>query len=378
MRLPSAVRRPPSAEPHFVRFQRYDIVRTMSPKRTLLLAAALAAFLVFAAMPAAAADAAGHFRRVVFAPASPAAGRPVLFTASGFRTPGLLKWDMGDGTVLVTGGQAAPGDEATLSYVYAVAGTYLVKVFDDGGRDPVPATAVVVEVSAAAAPPPPTAPPGQEPGPAEPAPPTRAEAPPAAAPQPPAASSAEAPVAAAPVEPTPDEDALAPRSRGGRPFIKLGPFAGWFQPRDAWVRKIYGDGGMLYGARVGLHLWKGFYLWIGAAHVRLAGATTLTGETTAMTLLPASAFLRFHATLGFLRPYAGIGYTYLGFLETSSLGETRDWVGNVAYEAGLEVRLHRHLFLDLGARYDELRVSPTGFEVDLGGLQGGAALLLSF
>lgn len=348
---------------------------------TRLFANAVAALLAAAAVPAAAADAAGHFRRVVFAPASPTAGHAVLFTASGFRTPQLLKWDMGDGTVLVTGGHAAPGDDATLSYVYAAAGTYLVKVFDDGGKDPVPATAVVVEVSAVAgeAPPAASAAPVPEPRPAEPAPPTRVDAPPAAAPEPPAAKSADAPpVAAVPAAPAPDEDMPAPRSRGGQPFIKLGPFAGWLQPRDAWVKRIYGDGGMLYGARIGLHLWKGFYLWLGAAHARLAGATTLTNESTAMTLLPASAFLRFHVALGFLRPYAGVGYTYLGYLEASSLGETRGWVGNVAYEAGLELRLHRHLLVDIGARYDELRVAPTGFEIDLGGLQGGASLLISF
>ncbi len=347
---------------------------------TRLFAPALAAFLAAVAVPAAAADAAGRFRSVTFAPQSPAAGRPVRFTASGFRTPGLLKWDMGDGTVLLAGGPAAPGGEATLSYVYAHAGTYLVKVFDDGGKDPAPATAVVVEVSAPGGEAPPAAAPAAAPSvsrTAEPAPAARAEAPPAATP-PPEAKSAEAPVAAAPAGPAPDEPLPAPRSRGGRPFIKLGPFAGWYQPRDARVRNIYGDGEMLYGGRIGLHLWKGFYLWIGAAHARLVGATTLTRETTAMTLLPASAFLRFHVSLGFLRPYAGVGYTYLGFLETSSLGETRGWVGNVAYEAGLEVRLHRHLLADIGARYDELRVSPTGFEIDLGGLQGGAALLISF
>jgi hypothetical protein len=342
---------------------------------TKLSAAALAASLFVAAMPAAAADAAGHFRRVVFAPQSPAAGRPVLFTASGFRTPGLLKWDMGDGTVLVSGGRAAPGEDAELSHVYAAAGTYLVKVFDNGGADPVPATAIVVEVSVAPSAPPPAS--ASLPGGT--ATPPRAEAPPAAAPaRPEAAKSAEPLVAAAPAAQVAVAAVPPPRSRGARPFIKLGPFAGWFQPRDAWVRQIYGDGGMLYGARIGLHLWKGFYLWIGAAHSRLVGATTLTGGSTAMTLLPASAFLRFHATLGFLRPYAGAGYTVLGFREASPLGETKGWGGNVAYEAGLEIRLHRHLLLDLGARYDELRVSPTGFEIDLGGLQGGAALLLSF
>jgi hypothetical protein len=34
--------------------------------------------------------------------------------------------------------------------------------------------------------------------------------------------------------------------------------------------------------------------------------------------------------------------------------------------------------LDLAVRYDMIKVNPTGFEIDLGGLQAGVALLVSF
>ena len=73
-------------------------------------------------------------RRVTFSPAAPAAGQPMLFTASNFRTPNLLKWDMGDGTVLTSGGKASRGEEATMSYAYAAPGQYLVKVYDEAAR----------------------------------------------------------------------------------------------------------------------------------------------------------------------------------------------------------------------------------------------------
>ena len=72
---------------------------------------------------------------MTFTPAAPAAGQPLLFTAVNFRTPNLLKWDMGDGTVLTSGGKTSRGEDATLSYAYAAAGQYLVRVFDEGGKD---------------------------------------------------------------------------------------------------------------------------------------------------------------------------------------------------------------------------------------------------
>ena len=85
------------------------------------------------AAPAAAVQALAENRRVTYSPAAPVAGQPLLFTASNFRTPNLLKWDMGDGTVLTSGGKAEAGQEVTMSYAYATAGQFQVRVYDDGG-----------------------------------------------------------------------------------------------------------------------------------------------------------------------------------------------------------------------------------------------------
>ncbi len=87
-------------------------------------------------------------RSVTFSPAVAAAGQPLLFAAANFRTPNLLKWDMGDGTVLTSGGKTSRGEAATLSYAYAAAGQYQVRVFDEGGKDGLPPVAVLVTVSA--------------------------------------------------------------------------------------------------------------------------------------------------------------------------------------------------------------------------------------
>jgi len=98
--------------------------------------------------PAAAVRALAENRRVTYVPAAPAAGQPLVFTASNFRTPNLLKWDMGDGTLLTTGGKAEPGQDVALSYAYAAAGLFMVKVYDDNGD--MKSTPVSVQVSVSA------------------------------------------------------------------------------------------------------------------------------------------------------------------------------------------------------------------------------------
>ena len=87
-------------------------------------------------------------RSVTYTPSDPVAGQPLLFTASNFRTPNLLRWDMGDGTVLVSGGKTSGDGKATLGYAYSAAGRYWVKVFDDRGDKDLPPVTVQVTVAA--------------------------------------------------------------------------------------------------------------------------------------------------------------------------------------------------------------------------------------
>jgi hypothetical protein len=74
-------------------------------------------------------------KAVTFSPRNPNTCEPVAFQASGFASA-QMRWEFGDGNVLTSGGAAA-------THAYIAPGSYTVKVFDDGGRDPVPATKVV-------------------------------------------------------------------------------------------------------------------------------------------------------------------------------------------------------------------------------------------
>jgi outer membrane protein W len=111
--------------------------------------------------------------------------------------------------------------------------------------------------------------------------------------------------------------------------------------------------------------------------------TTYTGEKTTLIMLPANVFLRFDVGQGFFIPYAGVGYTFMSFREESPdyLGNTEGSGGNFALEAGLELKFNRHVYLDLGARFDKIKFKPDNpalAEVDLGGAQAGVSLLISF
>ena len=476
------------------------------------------------AVSAAAAQALVENRRVAFAPEAPLAGQQVIFTASNFRRPSLLKWDMGDGTVLTSGGKAAPGEDVTMAYSYAAAGKFLVKVFDEGGQSGSAPVSVQVTVSARARslrvnPEKPMAnqpvaitavdfftperiawdmgdgteiEPGAGPGVVKASflvshvyekegtytvkafdsggdkgrTPVTVELRVKADPREirvlpsmaelgtelefsaihfntpdnlrwdmgdgtviPAkneagirvgsiltysyakageyrvkvydwdgdmdrrpvqftiAVSAAARTATASAQPkalvrsADEEPAAVTASKSGKKYnlIKIGPYAGYFQPRDATLKLIYGDkGDVLYGGRLGIHVWNGFYVWLSLSQYKIISKTTFTEDKTTLTLQPVSAFLRYSVPLGFFSPYAGIGFTYMSFKEESEIGNTTGNGKNTAFEGGFELRMNRHFIMDFGARYEIIKVNPTGFEIDLGGLQAGLSLLVSF
>ena len=146
-------------------------------------------------------------------------------------------------------------------------------------------------------------------------------------------------------------------------------------------KQIYGEGDVLYGARLGVHIWNGFHLWLSASQYKVISKTTFTGDKTTLTLLPVSFFLRYNLGRGFFIPYAGIGYTFLSFKEEIDfVGNFKGNGSNVSLEAGFELKVNRHFFLDFGARFDQIKVKPENIDakIDLGGLQAGISLLVSF
>jgi len=285
-------------------------------------------------------------RQVRMEPARAIAGRAMQFSASNFNTPDHLRWDMGDGTML-------PGEKETnvllgssVNYSYKKPGNYLVKVYDwkgDPGRQPVQfvvAVAAALDVMAAARP--------------------TVSSP----------AKTQATGTAASASPVPKKYML----------FKVGPYAGYFQPKSLPLKEIYGKGDVLYGGRLGVHVWQGLYFWLSASQYKVISQTTFTEDKTTLTLLPVHAFLRYSFNLGFFSPYLGAGYNYLSFKEESVIGNVKGNGSNLSLEAGFELIVNRHFSLDFGVRFDQIKIKPENIdtEIDLGGLQAGICMLISF
>lgn len=161
------------------------------------------------------------------------------------------------------------------------------------------------------------------------------------------------------------------------PLIKIGPCAGFYWPNDENIKEFYGKSEVIYGGKLGVHVWQGFYVWFAASHYKAIGETIYNTELSlSMTFL--SAFLSYNVRLGIFSPYAGIGFTHLSFNEEFNFDNVSGNGNNVAFESGCEVKIHRYFSLDIGARYAQIKVNPTGNETDLGGLQLGIGLLVTF
>lgn len=286
-------------------------------------------------------------RQVRMEPSRAVAGSPLQFSASSFNTPENLRWDMGDGTVLPGVKETNVQIGSAVNYSYKKPGNYLLKVYDwagDHGRQPIQLLVAVTAAAGSAAVAEPTAPPPAK---------------------------TQAMVAAA---------AAVPARKKKYMMFKIGPYAGYFQPQDALFKQIYGKGDVLYGARLGVHVWQGLYFWLSASQYKVISKTTFTEDKTTLTLLPVSVFLRYGIRLGFFNPYAGLGYTFMSFKEESVIGNIKGNGNNLSLEAGFELKVNRHFFLDFGARFDQIKIKPENIEeeIDLGGLQAGITLLVSF
>jgi opacity protein-like surface antigen len=320
--------------------------------------------LIFCAMLAAQAAPGRADRKLTCEPQFPVAGQRVTFSAANFRTPNLLRWDMGDGMVLASGSNRPDAQEVRMDYKYMTPGIYEVKVYDNNGDVNSAPLTVIVWVKAVEA------------APARAEPEKKAVVPEKTAPvpEPPKAE------AARPAELETVAAVPAPVKAKKNPLIKIGPYAGLFAPQNDVLKTVYGNNGVIYGGRLGVRAWHGIYVWLSAIQYRVAGKTTLTEEDTTLTLTPLSVFLRLGLSFKSVKPYAGIGFTYMLFNEESPIGNTKGQGGNLSLEAGFEFKITRNFFLDFGARFDQIKVKPGEIDekIDLGGLQAGLALLFSF
>lgn len=163
-----------------------------------------------------------------------------------------------------------------------------------------------------------------------------------------------------------------------RDAVKIGTYAGYFSPTDKTFKEIYKGEDVIYGLKLGVRIWKEFYLWLSGMQFKKTSETTLLSDITTLTLQPITLSLRYTFNLGTVNPYLEGGYTYIFFKEESDIGDVDGEGKGYSLDAGIEFKLSPRFVIDLGARYSRATVRPTGFDVQVGGLQAGISLVVVF
>ncbi|MCP5046523.1 MAG: outer membrane beta-barrel protein [bacterium] len=161
-------------------------------------------------------------------------------------------------------------------------------------------------------------------------------------------------------------------------MLKIGAYAGYFSPTDENIKEIYEGEDVTYGLKLGIRVWGNFSVWLSGMRFNKTAETTLLNDITTITLNPAHLTLRYTFKLGGISPYLEGGYSYIFFNEASDIGTTKGEGKGYCFDAGLELKLSSRFMMDVGVKYSQAEVRPTGFDVQLGGLQGGVAFLVVF
>jgi opacity protein-like surface antigen len=160
--------------------------------------------------------------------------------------------------------------------------------------------------------------------------------------------------------------------------FKIGATAGYFVPMDDTVKEVYTEGEITYGLKLGVKVWNQFSLWFSAMQFKKESVTTLLADATSITLRPLTLSLRYTFDLGFLNPYLEAGYAYILYEEKSDIGDQDGEGSGYFADVGLDFRLSANFHVELGVRYSEAKVRPSGYDVYLGGTQAGLSLLVAF
>jgi opacity protein-like surface antigen len=165
-------------------------------------------------------------------------------------------------------------------------------------------------------------------------------------------------------------------------FVKIGASAGFYTPSDETFREIYGEADVIYGLRLGVKIWNGFYFMVAGQQYKKFAETTYLGDITRITINPLHFAVRYTMPYGTMNPYLEASYLHVFFVERADFSvaadpdETKSSGGGYGLGAGIEFQLSKRLIVDVGINFSSAIVSPNEVEVNLGGFQGGIAVMI--
>lgn len=137
--------------------------------------------------------------------------------------------------------------------------------------------------------------------------------------------------------------------------------AGYFYPTNSRFRKIYHQGGGIYGFEVSCQAWKGLYGWASGNYFTQSGHSFGQRSHTDITLVPLAAGLKYLFTINaILDLYIGAGIltTYLHMHDHSHfvIQSVSKWGVGGIWKAGAILNVYKRLFIDIFADYSYMHI----------------------
>jgi hypothetical protein len=166
------------------------------------------------------------------------------------------------------------------------------------------------------------------------------------------------------------------------PRAWIGILGGRFAPSDAVFKGVYGIDGLSLGMSAGYELYRseGFSLAAGLAVRRFAksGGSTISGTVSRLNLIPIAAGLETAVRRGAVGLFLGGGADWIIYSEDSEWILSRGSAFGFHVEGGLFLEPGSGPVLKAYIRWSKATKMMEGFDVGLGGVEIGAALLFRF
>jgi hypothetical protein len=168
-----------------------------------------------------------------------------------------------------------------------------------------------------------------------------------------------------------------------RPVRKQGTFEfylGRYEIPDARFKQVYEPGGNIRGLFLSSALPFGFDFYAEIKELNKTGKLTYTQEETTFLLIPLSLGVRYVYPGGILMPYLGGGADFYFYYESNEIAKTMNIVSGVHFLTGIYISLGRNSPVRLNGRikFTRLKAREGEIEVELGGLEYGAGLVIAF
>ncbi len=157
-------------------------------------------------------------------------------------------------------------------------------------------------------------------------------------------------------------------------------FAGRYDIREPLFKTVYREAGSIQGLILSSSLILNFDFYLEFKALYRKGELTYTKEKTTLVLAPVSLGLRYTLPLGFLQPYAGGGIDYFVFFETNPIGSYFNYVRGYHGLGGVYLRFAKGfpVLLNLRAKFTKATFTVNDRNIELGGPEFGASLVLAF